>query len=108
MKYSEILIRYGELSTKGKNRMWFINKLRRNITEVLSPFPEVTVKADRDRGHVYLNGSDYQAVSMALSQVFGIQTYSPSYKVEKSLPKLKEAVQTIMQAIYQPDRKSVV
>ena len=26
MQYSEIMIRYGELSTKGKNRMRFINK----------------------------------------------------------------------------------
>ena len=36
MQYSEIMIRYGELSTKGKNRMRFINKLRNNISDVLS------------------------------------------------------------------------
>ncbi|MGT2665985.1 tRNA uracil 4-sulfurtransferase ThiI [Streptococcus rifensis] len=102
MQYSEILIRYGELSTKGKNRMRFIGKLRRNIADVLSIFPEVKVTADRDRGHVYLNGADYKGVSEALSHVFGIQTYSPSYKVEKSVPALKEAVQTIMKRVYQP------
>ena len=27
LTYSEIMVRYGELSTKGKNRMRFINKL---------------------------------------------------------------------------------
>ncbi|MGT2785259.1 tRNA uracil 4-sulfurtransferase ThiI [Streptococcus merionis] len=102
MQYSEILIRYGELSTKGKNRMRFIGKLRRNVADVLTIFPEVTVTADRDRGHVYLNGADYKAVSEALSNVFGIQTYSPSYKVEKSVPALKKAVQTIMKTVYQP------
>ncbi|MEY8463525.1 tRNA uracil 4-sulfurtransferase ThiI [Streptococcus merionis] len=102
MQYSEILIRYGELSTKGKNRMRFIGKLRRNIADVLTIFPEVIVTADRDRGHVYLNGADYKAVSEALSNVFGIQTYSPSYKVEKSVPALKKAVQTIMKTVYQP------
>ena len=32
MQYSEIMILYGELSTKGKNRMRFINKLRNNIS----------------------------------------------------------------------------
>ena len=31
LTYSEIMVRYGELSTKGKNRMRFINKLRNNI-----------------------------------------------------------------------------
>ena len=35
MQYSEIMIRYGELSTKHKNRMRFINKLRNNISDVL-------------------------------------------------------------------------
>lgn len=36
MQYSEIMVRYGELSTKGKNRMRFINKLKRNMQAVLS------------------------------------------------------------------------
>ena len=35
LTYSEIMIRYGELSTKGKNRMRFINKLRNNIQSKL-------------------------------------------------------------------------
>ena len=43
------MIRYGELSTKGKNRMRFINKLRNNIQDVLSIYPAVKVTADRDR-----------------------------------------------------------
>lgn len=102
MYYSEIMIRYGELSTKGKNRMRFITKLRRNIQDVLRPYPEVTVVTDRDRGHVYLHGADYQEVAGALGQVFGIQNFSPAYKVEKRVEALKEAVQTIMKDLYRP------
>ncbi|MDG4478805.1 tRNA uracil 4-sulfurtransferase ThiI [Streptococcus parasuis] len=100
MNYSEIMIRYGELSTKGKNKMRFVNKLRNNIKHVLSVYPEVTVYFDRDRGHVYLNGADYQEVSASLKKIFGIQNFAPSYKVEKSVPALKEAVVEIMQTIY--------
>ena len=100
MQYSEIMIRYGELSTKGKNRMRFINKLRNNISDVLSIYPQVKVTADRDRAHVYLNGADYTAIAESLKQVFGIQTFSPAYKVEKSVGTLKAAVQEIMQDIY--------
>lgn len=100
MYYSEIMIRYGELSTKGKNRMRFINKLRNTIQEVLSIYPEVRVTADRDRAHAYLNGADYAAVSESLKEVFGIQSFSPVYKLEKSVPVLKAAVQEIMQDIY--------
>ncbi|MGT2754048.1 tRNA uracil 4-sulfurtransferase ThiI [Streptococcus ovis] len=100
MQYSEIMIRYGELSTKGKNRMRFINKLRKNIQEALAIYPEVTVYFDRDRGHVYLHGADYQEVSESLKKIFGIQNFAPSYRIEKTVPALKEAVQTIMQNIY--------
>jgi len=101
MHYSEIMVRYGELSTKGKNRMRFINKLKRNIQSVLSIYPQVHVKADRDRTHIYLHGTDYQPVAESLKQIFGIQNFSPSYRVKKSVPALIEAVQTIMKQVYQ-------
>ena len=101
LTYSEIMIRYGELSTKGKNRMRFINKLRNNISDVLSIYPAVKVTADRDRTHAYLNGTDYEPVAESLKQVFGIQNFSPVYKIEKFIPALISAVQEIMQDIYQ-------
>ncbi len=100
MDYSEIMVRYGELSTKGKNRMRFINKLRRNIEHVLSIYPDVTVQADRDRAHVYLNGTDYVPVAESLKIIFGIQAFSPSYKVDKTVPDLIKAVQDGMTQIY--------
>lgn len=100
MQYSEIMIRYGELSTKGKNRMRFINKLRRNIQDVLSTYPEVQVTADRDRGHVFLNGSDYHPVAESLKQIFGIQAFSPVYKLKKDMTILRQAVQEIMTGLY--------
>ena len=58
-------------------------KLRNNISDVLSIYPQVKVTADRDRAHAYLNGADYTAVAESLKQVFGIQNFSPVYKVEK-------------------------
>ncbi|MGT2934909.1 tRNA uracil 4-sulfurtransferase ThiI [Streptococcus castoreus] len=100
MNYSEIMVRHGELSTKGKNRMRFINKLKRNIQDVLVPFPAITVRSDRDRTHVYLNGTDYQPVVEALKLVFGIQALSPVYKLEKDVPLLVLAVQNIMKSLY--------
>ena len=50
--------------------MRFINKLRNNISDVLSIYPQVKVTADRDRAHAYLNGADYTAVAESLKQVF--------------------------------------
>ncbi|MGC4439573.1 THUMP domain-containing protein, partial [Streptococcus suis] len=51
--------------------------------------------------HVYLNGTDYQPVAESLKQIFGIQAFSPSYKVEKTVPAIKKAVQDLMTSIYQ-------
>ena len=47
-----------------------------------------------------MNGADYEPVAESLKQVFGIQNFSPVYKVEKSVEVLKSAVQEIMQDIY--------
>ena len=100
MQYSEIMVRYGELSTKGKNRMRFINKLKRNMKHVLSIYPDVRVAADRDRAHIFLNGTDYVPVAESLKQIFGIQAFSPSYKIEKNLETIKKAVQDVMTDVY--------
>ena len=100
MQYSEIMVRYGELSPKGKNRMRFINKLKHNMKHVLSIYPDVRVVADRDRAHIYLNGTDYVSVAESLKQIFGIQGFSPSYKVEKNLETIKKAVQDVMKDVY--------
>ncbi|AXJ13338.1 tRNA uracil 4-sulfurtransferase ThiI [Streptococcus pluranimalium] len=100
LQYSEIMVRYGELSTKGKNRMRFINKLRRNVQDVLSVYPEVKVIADRDRCHVFLNGADYTPVAESLQQIFGIQAFNPVYRVEKDVVVLTKAVQAIMTDLY--------
>ena len=100
MEYSEIMVRYGELSTKGKNRMRFINKLKQNIKHVLSIYPDVTITANRDRAHIFLNGTDYVPVAESLKNIFGIQAFSPSYKVKKNLESIKQAVQEVMQDVY--------
>ena len=100
IKYDEIMVRYGELSTKGKNRSFFINRLGKNIREVLSDLTELHIKSDRDRTHIVLNGADYEEVSNRLTKVFGIQNFSPSIKVEKNMEHLNAAVVDLMKEIY--------
>lgn len=102
MKYTEIMIRYGELSTKGKNRKIFISQLAQNVKRVLGDFPAVKIHADRDRMHLLLNGEDSAKILPKLEKVFGIQTFSPSVRVEKTMPAIREMVQTMIQSAYQP------
>ncbi len=100
MKYTEIMVRYGELSTKGKNRNVFITRLASNVKKALIDFPHVRVHADRDRMHLLLNGEDSDIIIPKLQKVFGIQNFSPSIRVEKDVEVIKAMAQDMMREVY--------
>ena len=101
MQYTEIMVRYGELSTKGKNRRNFIDRLGFNVRSAMHDFPELVVKAHRDRMHIYLNGEDSDKVIERLKQDFGIQNFSPSVRVERDVEAVKEkAVEMINEKFF--------
>ncbi|MFT8392896.1 MAG: tRNA uracil 4-sulfurtransferase ThiI [Liquorilactobacillus ghanensis] len=102
MEYTEIMVRYGELSTKGKNRRSFIDRLAFNTRAVLHDFAQVVVKAQRDRMHIQLNGSDSHQVMERLQQVFGIQNFSPSIRVERELETVKTTALAMIKEKFQP------
>lgn len=102
MEYTEIMVRYGELSTKGKNRKDFIARLGGNIRKSLKDFEQVVVHPNRDRTHVTLNGASSAAVIARLKRVFGIQNLSPMLKVEKSMEAVQEGALAMMKEQLKP------
>ncbi|MEK4668722.1 tRNA uracil 4-sulfurtransferase ThiI [Niallia sp. FSL R7-0271] len=100
MKYDRILIRYGELSTKGKNRKKFVDKLRHSIADALSSFPSIKIDGQRDRMYVILNGTEAEAVVHSLRNIFGIQSFSPAIKVDRDLDLLKDTALELVSSIY--------
>ncbi|MDR3156314.1 MAG: tRNA 4-thiouridine(8) synthase ThiI [Lactobacillales bacterium] len=96
MKYTEIMVRYGELSTKGKNRTRFIQKLADNIRESLVQFPNIKILADRDRTRLLLNEEDCESVIFELKKIFGIVNFSPVVRVDKDLDKMKKQAQEMI------------
>lgn len=99
MIYDQILIRYGEISLKGKNRNLFVNQLKKNVQNVLKPFPNVKIKATRDRMYVFLNGENLDEVAKKLEKVFGIQSFSPVIKVEKDIEQMKASAKTLFEKL---------
>lgn len=92
MKTNQILVRYGELSTKGKNRSSFIGRLRDNIHHTFSDLGKLQIKAERDR--MFINSDseeDMQKVIARLPKVFGIQSFSPVTETELSLEAMQKA-----------------
>ncbi len=81
--YGTILIRFGELSTKGKNKMSFVRQLEKNIKKLMGVEPEVLF----DR--MFL---EYSEESMeGLQRIFGISSYSPVMTVDTELETIKDA-----------------
>ncbi|MEH7176508.1 tRNA uracil 4-sulfurtransferase ThiI [Neobacillus vireti] len=100
MNYDHILIRYGEISTKGRNRNKFVDKLRKSVRLALAPFPKVKIRAERDRMYVLLNGEDAHEITEALKNIFGIQSFSPAIKVSRDIEQMKAAALSLVKSLY--------
>lgn len=98
MIWKEILIRYGELTTKGKNRYDFIDRLRRNIRYSFNDILPLKIRAERDRMHIEIeNEEKYKILMERLPLVFGIQSFSPVAVCDKSLESIKNLALQIME-----------
>ena len=97
MECSHILVRFGELTTKGKNRKLFIRKLTQNTKEILKEFSHLRYEMSFDRLYIMLNNEDPEAVCQKLQTVFGIHSFSVCYKVESDLEKIKEVCLQIVE-----------
>ncbi|WP_077621228.1 tRNA uracil 4-sulfurtransferase ThiI [Sediminibacillus massiliensis] len=91
MEYAHILIRYGELTLKGKNRKQFTIQLQENIKEKIQDMPTVKIKRQRDRMYIILNGADPDPIIERCKHIFGIQSLSPAIRVVNDEEKIKEA-----------------
>ncbi|MBM7701201.1 tRNA uracil 4-sulfurtransferase ThiI [Metabacillus iocasae] len=103
MIYNHILIRYGEISTKGQNRKKFVEQLKRNIAQALEAFSNAKIKFTRDRMYVHLNGENHEPIVEELQKVFGIQSFSLALKAENDIEQIKEFALQAAQEFDQPN-----
>ncbi|HAH75615.1 MAG TPA: tRNA 4-thiouridine(8) synthase ThiI, partial [Kandleria vitulina] len=71
MEANHIIVRFGELTTKGKNRKLFTRKLLKNTKEILHDFTSLSYELTYDHIFILLNGEDPEKVSAKLKTVFG-------------------------------------
>lgn len=91
VKYDTVLIRYGELSTKGKNRKDFIRRLERNIRNMLSDFTDLEYRRTHDRIYITLHDEDPEIIKERLQKVFGISSFSFTEKVAPTIEEIQQA-----------------
>lgn len=91
MKYDHIMVRFGELSTKGKNKKDFINLLYRNIKAALREFQNLEYDKKYDHIYIKLNDEDEKEVLKILEEISGIHSLSLVYKTSDDIENLKKA-----------------
>ena len=86
-----ILIRYGELGLKGKNRHLFVGRLARNIRVSLKGIPDWQVEVTWGRLWLEIDADHTAAAIERLKRVYGVYSVSPVTEAERSVESISEA-----------------
>lgn len=78
-----VVLRFGELFLKGRNRYLFEQALEHNVKRAVAHREDVTVL--RKHGRIFVLGANDAALLSTLEQVFGIASLSPAVFCEKDL-----------------------
>lgn len=93
-----IVIHYGELWLKGRNRSQFLNRLERNIREQLAS-ESFELRRMYDRLLVLpKRGSDVSLITSKLKNVFGIRNFEISVEAEPSLKGIVKAAEQLIKS----------
>src|SRR6056297_89527 len=86
--YDVLLIRFGEIALKGKNRSNFLHQLYTNIKRAIKPLGKHKVKKTHGRIYVYPKGNSEKLLKR-LKMIPGIVSISPGVTTELDYKKLK-------------------
>lgn len=98
-----VLVKYGELNTKGKNRKLFIDKLLNNIKSGLAHLEDLKYTSSREHITIEFEEKNEQEIINVLKNIFGIQFFTIAYEVENNLDQITS---TIMEKVSFEDYKT--
>ncbi|WP_207802222.1 tRNA uracil 4-sulfurtransferase ThiI [Paenibacillus xerothermodurans] len=99
MKPDVIVLRFGELTLKGKNRHRFEKTIFDQVVRVMQPFPTVSLSKEYGRVYLRLNGEPYAAIADRLKKVLGLSSFSPAYTAPLDVDSIRTAaVQAVQSA----------
>ena len=90
INYDYIMVRFGELSTKGKNKKEFIRVLARNIKNALSEYPSLEYIVQLDHIYIKLNDVDPDEIIEVLQSISGIHALSLVLKIDEDIDNICE------------------
>jgi len=90
MKYTSIMVRFGELSTKGKNKKDFIALLAKNIKHSLKTYESLDYDVRYDHIYVVLNDNDPEPIIKILEDISGIHALSLVIKIPNDIKAIQD------------------
>ena len=94
MAYDTILLRYGEIFLKGKNKDIFERKLVDNVRKMAVEAGVSKPRVTKSQGRLLIG---YFSEHKALRRVFGLTSYSPAVRVEKKVDKIQKKAVELLQ-----------
>lgn len=104
MIYNLILVRFGELTIKGRNRRKFESLMTANIKQSLAAFRGLSYERSYGRVFIHLNGEAYESVAARLREIFGLASFSPVLKAENELAAIQAAALAVMRGLDVPPK----
>ena len=104
--YNILIVKYGEIGVKGKNRYIFEKKKKKNVKNILKPIGKFNVYKEYGRIYVDLDGYDYEEVVEEVKKVFGIVGVCPAVRAEKDYNLLKELALKMLEGKIEQGYKS--
>lgn len=88
--FDGVLVRYGDLTLKGKNQRYFVKAVNALLLEKLAGLG-VTFDFHHDRSYLYFDPANYETVRKHLKYVTGVFSFSPIKKTSKDFVEIAEA-----------------
>ena len=98
MLYNQILVRFGDLTLKGKNQKDFLRRLYELMALKMQGL-DVDIENTHDRIYIYLKDTDVKEVQKRLEYVSGISSYSLVVKCDNDIRTIKETALELMKEI---------
>ncbi|MCM1131077.1 MAG: tRNA 4-thiouridine(8) synthase ThiI [Roseburia sp.] len=102
MLYNQILVRFGDLTLKGKNQKEFLRKLFELMALKMKGL-NVEIENTHDRIYIHLNDVPAERVVKRLEYVSGISSYSFVVKCSNDLKEIKTTALELMKEIANKD-----
>ena len=98
MLYNQILVRFGDLTLKGKNQKVFLHSLYKLMKTKMEGL-NVEIENQHDRIFIHLNNEQVEKVIERLNLVSGISSYSLVVKCSDDITDIKKTSLQLMQEL---------